>query len=164
MNTLYAYNISEIKKEKNFLEKTLNVSLSIKGKVITMDGSPLNEYEAEKVIEAINLGFSAKTAILATDENFAFEKLNIKDFTKRKNLEIIRGRLIGTKGKTKDTIEQITGCKIKIKDNSIGVIGPAESVQFTITAIGNIIKGTKHANAYKYLEKINSKKRMRGDN
>ncbi len=159
MENIYCMNIAEVKKEKNFLERTLKLKIKIEGRSIIIDGPPLNEYDAERVFDAINSGFSARTSALILDEEFAYEKINIRDFTRRKNLETIRARIIGTKGKAKSTIEQITGCKIKVKENSIAIIGYAESVQNVITALSSIIRGTKHANVYKYLERVNTEKR-----
>jgi len=105
------------------------------------------------------LGFPSKTAILLKEEDLIFEKINIKEFTRRKNLSIIRSRLIGTHGKTKKTLEGISGCKIIIKDNAVGIIGPAESMGYTITGITNLIRGTKQTNIYKYLERVNTKRK-----
>ena len=156
METIYFDRIVELKKEKNFLERELNVKIDIKGKYVRLDGEPLDEYEAYLVLDAINLSFPVKTAILLKDEEMIFKKINIKDFSRKKRLDIVKGRLIGTKGKTKRVLEEISGCKIKIKDNFVGIIGPAESVEYTLTGITNIIKGTKQTNVYKYLEKINT--------
>jgi ribosomal RNA assembly protein len=158
---IYCQRLTELKKEKKFLEKSLSIKITIKGKMITMEGDALNEYEALMVLDAINLGFSAQTASLLQNESYTFEKINIKDYTRRKDLDVIRGRLIGTHGKTKKTIEQISHCAIKIKDNLIGIIGPADEIQYALTAITNIIKGTKQTNAYRYLERINTEKKKR---
>ncbi len=160
METIYTNRIAEIRREKKFLERKLNVEIQITGKKVIVEGSPLDEYEAMTVLEAINEGFSARTAILITSEDFVFEKINIKDFTRRKDMEVVRGRLIGTRGRTKRTIEQISGCEIKINDNTVSVIGPAENIQYAITAITNVIKGAKQSNVYKYLERINTEKRQ----
>ena len=159
METIYSNRISEIKREKQFLENTLKCKIQIKGKRAIITGDSIGEYEAERVFDAINMGFSARTAALLIDENFAFEKIKIRDFTRRKNLELVKGRLIGTHGKTKNTLEQISDCEIKIKDNEIGIIGPAESISNALTGIKNIIKGTKQSNVYKYLERINTKRK-----
>ena len=161
METIYCEGINEIKKEKKFLEKALNIKIKINSKKITVEGEPTNEYAAEFVIDAINLGFSARIASLLADENYVFEKINIKDFTRRKNFELIRGRIIGTKGKTKKTIEELSGCKIKIKGNNVGIIGPAENITHIITGATSIIRGTKQKNVYKFLERINTKRKIK---
>ena len=163
LTKIYCKRITEIKREKRFLERKLKVKISVNGRVITIECEPIEEYEAGLVFEAINLGFSAQTASLLTEGDYLFEKINIKDYTRRKNLDVIRSRLIGTHGGTKKTIEQISGCGIVIKDNIVGIIGPAESVEYALTAVTNIIRGTKQTNTYKYLERINTGKKSRED-
>ncbi len=161
METLFLDRVGEIKKELNFLEKTLKVKLKINGKKIEIEGSPLEEYEAIIILKAISFGFSAKKSILLKDEQFSFQIIGIKDFTKRKNLAEVRARLIGKKGQTKKTIEEISGCHIVIRDNEVGIIGYAEDMQYATTAMQNLIKGAKQANVYKYLERINASNKQR---
>lgn len=163
MERIYCQRLTELKKEKKFLEKSLGVKITIRGKMVTFEGNALNEYVALKVLDAISSGFSAQTAALLQDESYAFEKINIKDHTRRKDLDVIRGRLIGTHGKTKKTIEQISHCTIKIKDNIVAIIGPADEIQYALTAITSVIKGSKQTNVYKYLQRINTDKRKRGE-
>jgi len=161
METLYCKNLTELKRERRFLENKLKVKIKIQGRKIIVEGDALNEFEMESIIDAINLGFSARTASLIKEEDVVFEKINIKDYTRRKNLEIVRGRLIGTHGKTKKTLEHISGCEIKIKDNIVGIIGEAEAVTDTLIAITNIVRGSKQTNVYKYLERINAGKKSK---
>ncbi|MEK6908946.1 MAG: KH domain-containing protein [Nanoarchaeota archaeon] len=149
----------EVLKNKDKLEKKLNCKIQIKDKTLSIDTDPFNEYEAQRVFDAINLGFSVEKALKVLDEETGFIKINVKDYANTKNLEVVRGRLIGTHGKTKKTIEEITKSNISIHDNNVGIIGPAEVTEMALTAVTNIIKGTKQANAYKYLEKINTQKK-----
>ena len=73
----------------------------------------------------------------------------------------VRGRIIGREGKTKRTIEEISGCDLYINEdiNQIGIIGNAESIEEATTALTNLIKGSKHANVYRFLEKINTERK-----
>ncbi|MBI5804321.1 hypothetical protein HY450_03690 [Candidatus Pacearchaeota archaeon] len=152
--------IREAKKRKDELEKKLNVKIKfIKGGV-EVEGSSLDEYVASIVFDAINFGFSVKKALILKDEEKMFRKVHIREHTKR-NLKDIRGRVIGTKGKTRRTISEIAGCEIIVGESEIGIIGDAESVLEAETAIINIIRGAKQANAYKYLQKINRNKKER---
>ncbi len=159
MEQFFLQKTTELKREKDFLERTLKVKIIIKKNMITVVGEAVDEYEALRVLEAMSFGFSARTAAMIVDEDTDFEIIHIKDHTRRKNLELVKGRLIGTHGKTKNTIEQIADCELRIKGSDVAVIAPAEEMQYVVTAITNIIKGTKQQNSYKYLERINTKRK-----
>ena len=152
-------NIKEVLKNKAELENKLGVKIKINGKVLSVESEPFNEFEAQRVFDAISLGFSVEKAIKILDEEINFIKVRIKDHANTKNYEVVRSRLIGTHGKTKKTIQEITKCDVVIHDNIVGIIGPAESTETALIAVVNIIKGTKQANAYRYLERMNAKKR-----
>jgi len=156
MVEIFCSRIAEVRREKRLLERMLKSKLIISGRKIEVVGDALVEYDAVRVFEAISMGFKARTAILLLDETVVFEVVYIKDLTRRKNLEVVRGRIIGAQGRTRRTLEQISGCVIKVKDNAVGIIGAAEDVEYAVTAVGSIARGAKQTNAYKYLERINT--------
>jgi ribosomal RNA assembly protein len=156
METIYCGRVGDIKKEKTFLEKKLGVKIEVKGKNVTVDGLSFDEYEATTVLNAISFGFPVKTAIMLKDENLVFRIIPIKNFTRRKDLRVVKGRLIGTEGKTKKTIENLADCKVIIRDKEVGVLCESEEVEYIITAITGIIRGSKQSNMYRFLEKINA--------
>jgi ribosomal RNA assembly protein len=160
MQTIHFKNTAEIRRALSILEKKLKIKISIKGKSVSFEGTALNEYEASLVLDAINLGFSSKKALQLTDEDYIFRRIFIKDFSNKKNLKEVKARIIGTKGRTKKTIENISNCDIVIHNNEIGIIGSAESIEDLITAITSLIRGTKQSNTYKYLEKINKNRKQ----
>ena len=161
METLILERTNEIRKNKRELEKKLNVIMTIEGKRIIIDGNPIAEFTAEQVLNAINFGFSLKKALFLLDTDMQFKILDIKSFTRRKNLKEIRARLIGTEGKTKKTIEEIVDCDLVIneKDNEVGIIGLADSIDEASTAIKNLIRGSKQANVYAFLERMNAERK-----
>jgi len=158
METLYLNKTKELKRAKEKLEKELNIKIKIIGKKAVIEGSALDEYEAEQIIEAINFGFSAEKAVLLKNPNNAFRKIHIKKHTKRP-LKTVKSRLIGKHGKTKSTLEQLSDTYIIITDTEVGIIGPAEAIETATIAIINIIKGSKQTNTYKYLERVNRAKK-----
>lgn len=153
MKKILSEKLPRILKNKKRLEKSLNVKITNRGKEVTIRGSSVDEYPAEKVIDAINFGFPISAALLIKDEDFIFEIINIKDHTKRKDLNRIRARIIGTKGKTLKTLHEITRCNFELKDNYIGIIGDPEDMENSEKAIISLIKGSKQSNVYNYLER-----------
>lgn len=153
MKKLICEKIGEIIRNKELLEKTLDIKITNRGKEVFIDGLPLEEYEAEKVIDAINFGFKTEVALLIKERELAFEILNIKKFTTRTNLATVRARIIGTKGKTLKTLMELTDSFIEVRNNEIGIIGSPESMKTTQNALTSLIKGSKQANVYSFLEK-----------
>jgi rRNA processing protein Krr1/Pno1 len=46
-----------------------------------------------------------------------------------------------------------------IKGNEVGLICPAEEIDYVITGMTNLIRGSKQANVYKFLERINTSRK-----
>lgn len=146
-----------IAKNKIKLEKKLDIKIKNKGKEIEIQGKPEDEYIAEKVIEALELGFPFSVALMIKEQDYKFEFLNIKDYTKRKDLKIIRARIIGKNGRTLKTLGTLTRCFFELKDNKVGIIGDPEQISNAREAIISLIRGSKQANVYSYLEKHQTK-------
>ncbi len=153
MKTIFSEDTTKVIKNQKKLEKILKIKITINGKEIIIDGNPEDEYIAEKVIDAINFGFPVPIALLIKKEDFLFEILNIKDYTRRKDFETIRARIIGKGGKTLKTLNQLTECNFELKDNEVGIVGAPEYIKNAQDAVISIIRGAKQANVYSYLEK-----------
>jgi len=148
METIYCEKLPRILKSKKILEKKLNIKITNRGKEISIEGKPEDEYIAEKVIDALNFGFPFSHAISIKENDFIFEIICIKDHTKRKDLERIRARIIGTKGKTLKTLSNLTQCYFELQDNNVGIIGPPENIKNAQEALTYLIKGSKQSNVY----------------
>ncbi len=153
MRKILSQKFIRIIKNKEKLEKILDINITNRGKEINIDGDPENEYIAEKVIDAINFGFKFAEAISIKEESFIFEIINIKDHTTKKDLNRIKSRIIGKAGKALNTLETLTNCYIEVIDNNVGVIGNPENIDIATQAIISIIKGAKHGNVYAFLER-----------
>ena len=157
MKTIYSEKLPRILKSKKRLEEKLNIKITNRGKEVSIQGEPEDEYIAEKVIDAINFGFPFSNALMIKTEDFMFEVINIKDHTKRKDLERIRARIIGKGGRTLKTLCNLTKCFFELKDNEVGIIGSPEYIENTQEAVISIIKGSKQSNVYSFLEKRQTK-------
>lgn len=150
---IYSENTRKIMQNRKKIETALNIKISRKQNIFFIEGKPENEHFALQVIEAINLGFSVDKTLLLKDEEFVFIRINIKDLTKRNDLDRVRGRVIGTHGRALDTLEALTDCYISLHDNTVGIIGKAIDIEKAKYALERIIQGSKHSNIYSHLEK-----------
>jgi KH domain-containing protein len=157
MKKIFSEKLPRILKNKKKLEKELNVKITNKGKDVFIESESEDEYSAEKVIDALNFGFPFEYALLIKKENFIFEILNIKDYTKRHDLETIRARIIGKGGRTLKTLQNLTKCYFELKDNHVGIIGNPEYIENAQEAIISVIRGAKQSNVYNSLEKNQTK-------
>ncbi|MEX0932760.1 MAG: KH domain-containing protein [Candidatus Pacearchaeota archaeon] len=153
MEKIYSEKIRKILNNKDRLEKELKVKITNRGRELFIDSSGEKEYFAGKVIEALNFGFRFEVAILLKNEDFDFEILNIKDYTRRKDLERIRARIIGRGGKTLKVLHDLTDCFFETDENKVGVIGYPENLKKAEEAIQAIVRGSKQSNVYSFLEK-----------
>ncbi len=153
MRKLLVEKIPRIIKAKKKLRKELGVKISNRGKEVYLEGSGEDEFFAEKVIEAIDFGFSISHALRIREEDLDFERLNIKDYTKSKNLERVRGRIIGKEGKALKVLSDLTDCFFEMKDNEVGIIGYPENIENAQKAIIQLAQGAKHGHVYAGLEK-----------
>ncbi len=142
-----------ITKNRKKLEEILEVKIENRGTEVYIEGDAENEYIAEKVVNALNFGFPFSVAIEIKTADLVFERINIKDYTKQKDLARVRGRIIGAQGKTIKTISELGNCYMELKDNYVGIIGEPEFIKNAQEAIISLAKGAKQANVYAYLEK-----------
>ncbi|MBD3247378.1 hypothetical protein GF378_02040 [Candidatus Pacearchaeota archaeon] len=153
MRKILVNKLPRIIKARKKLEKKLNVKINNKGREIILEGDAEDEYIAEKVIDALDFGFSMKNALLIKERDYMFEIINIKKHTRRKNLKAIKARIIGTKGGTLSTLKELTKCFFEIKDNKVGIIGDPLLIKNAQDAVIKLIQGSRQANVYSYLEK-----------
>ena len=157
MTLMIIERFKRILKNRKRLEKELNVKISVSKENISVEGSPENEYVAEKVLKALDFGFPLQVALMIKENDYIFEILNIKDYSRKKNLERVRARIIGKAGKSLSTLSTLTGCYFELKDNFLGIIGSPENIKTAQEGITSLIRGSKHGNVYSYLERHQSK-------
>ena len=161
MKDLYIRSVRKVIQYKHELEDKLNVKIVVKGTSVSISGKEVDEYFAERVLLALDYPFLVEDALLLKSEEFMFEVLKIKDFTKRKDMDTIKGRLIGTKGKTLNTLENLSDSYIAVKNNSVAIIAPVDTFDLARQGVISLIQGSKQGNVYSYLEKQGKERRQR---
>ena len=153
MKQIYIKSARKVLQNKKELEQKLNVKISVKGTTTIISGKSEDEYFAERVLLSMDFPFLFEDCLLLANENYMFEILNIKNYTKRHDFEVIKSRLIGTKGKTLKLLENLSDCEIAVKDNNVAILGPVESFEDAKQAIISLIQGSKQGHVYGNLER-----------
>lgn len=143
---------------KRKIENATQTELSIDSEegLITIEGedTPLL-LKATDIVTAINRGFSPKRAFCLLEEEDMM--LDIIDLTSAcrnpKQMERVRGRIIGKAGKAREQIEDMTGAEISVLGKTVAIIGGIEQVKTARHAIEMLIDGMPHDSVFSYLDK-----------
>ena len=100
------------------------------------------------------IGLKVRDMVKAFDDEVYFELMDIRDYVGKsaKRIRLIRGRLIGTDGKTRRIIEELTGTNVSIYGNTVGIIGKLMEVDISKRALEMVLRGSEHSAVYRFLE------------
>ena len=145
---------------KEEIEQKCNVIIEIdseNGNVLVSSGSsPITKTEAFKAIEiisAISKGFSPGRACRLLSEDL-LQLIDIRDYAGKStnSIQRIKGRIIGKAGKSRKTIEELTGAYISVYGHTVGLIGSFQELKMATEAITMISKGSSHKSVYNMLQ------------
>ena len=144
-----------VKKE---LEEATNTKLTIdskEGDVFVSGDDALGLYTAREIIKAIGRGFNPDIARLLLKPDYIFEVVDLREFVGKSKEAMLRlkGRVIGREGKSRRLIEELAECNISVFGKTISIIGLPESTVNARYAVEALLRGSTHANVYKWLEK-----------
>ncbi len=113
---------------------------------------------SREVVHAIARGFSPEKALkLFDNEYLMFEIIDISNIAREeKDLERIKGRIIGSDGKTRDFFENLTNTNISVYGKTVSLIGYPEQNAVARKGIDMLLEGASHGLVYKFLEKKRS--------
>ncbi|MBI2208883.1 RNA-processing protein [Candidatus Woesearchaeota archaeon] len=145
----------EVKKN---IEADTNTSIKVdsrEGDVFVYGKDALGLYTCREVIRSIGRGFNPEIAKLLLKQDYVFEVISLNDYTgKSKNTLLrLKGRVIGTEGKSRKLIEELSEAYVSVYGKTIAIIGLPESASMAKTAVESLLRGSTHANVYKWLEK-----------
>lgn len=146
----------KIKKAIPRIKDKIDIFMDLKRSSLTINGNEFEEFTVAKIVEAIDFGFEIDDALMLLKDDRALEYVNMKEHTHRKNLMEIRSRVIGTEGKAKQTIENLTDSVIVIHNNVVGIIADTAHMPYTIQGIISLVQGAKHGNVFSYIERQNA--------
>lgn len=153
---IFVEKVGKIIKNKRAIEKSMNVTLKFSDEGITITSKKDDAYDeflTKEMVSALEQGFTFESVAKLKNEEYMFQKINVKDLAKPSRVKTIMGRLIGEKGRTKEIISEMTGCDVAIHDFSVSIIGSTDDVEVAAQAIRSLIQGSPHASVYAYLER-----------
>ncbi|MEM0200855.1 MAG: hypothetical protein QXD23_00420 [Candidatus Micrarchaeaceae archaeon] len=153
--------ISGVYKVIDKLEKRLDCKIDILDESrIKIDGKPYDEYNLKNIIIAISMGFTLNHSYKLLNDEYFFKYIDLKDLIKKDSeLKRIKARLIGTEGKTKNYIEDVSGAVIALQENTLGIIGTTEQLNIATSALQILVEGGTHKKAYRIMESLRKKYR-----
>lgn len=147
-------------KWKKELKRFSDVKIELNGEIMIEGDNPIQVLRIKEIIKAFGRGFEFKNALNLIDEENFLETIDVREFTgkSKKRQVVLKGRVIGTKGKTKSMIEEYTNTKIAVYGKTISIIGKWNDVKLARNAIEMLLSGTAHNTVYRFLEthKVNS--------
>lgn len=142
---------------KQKIEQETKTKLKIdskEGEVEVSGEDAVGLYTSREIIQAIGRGFNPDFALLLLKQDYVFEQIDIGEYLKTRNsMQRLKGRVIGTEGKARKYIQEMTDTHISVYGKTIGIIGESEDASIARQAIESLLKGSQHSNVYHWLEK-----------
>jgi len=143
---------------KREIEEKTGVTLQIdseEGVVVVEGEDALRVLTTVEIVRAINRGFSPERAFrLLEDEDMMLDVIDLSDMADSpRQLERLRGRIIGKAGTSRGQIEDMTSTGVSVHGKTVAIIGLPEQIKTARSAIEMLIQGVPHENVYAFLDK-----------
>lgn len=136
-------------------ETKCHLDISKEGDVTITGEDGLMLFTTKEIVRAIARGFNPKLAMLLLKPDYMLEIIDMKDIAgkSKSTMERLKGRVIGTGGKSRAEIERLTDTHISIYGKTIGILGEMGSVSLARQAVAMLLQGSMHKTVYQFLEK-----------
>ena len=150
---------------KKLIENCLNVHVKVdsqSGNVsLTLDENAFDPsvlLTARDIITAIARGFSPERALKLREEDFILYVIDLRELVgrSRSNLNRVKGRVIGRRGKIRGVIEELTETDVSVYGHTISIIGGVSRVMAAREAIIMLVSGVEYKNVYQFLQRFRS--------
>jgi ribosomal RNA assembly protein len=153
---------------KKELETKTHTTITIDSKegLVKIEGEEENTISllrAVEIINAVNRGFSPERAFeMIEDEDLLLDVIDLGAMTDGpRQLDRLRGRIIGKDGRAREQIEDMTDVEISVFGKTVALIGYPEQLKTARAAIDMLIEGVPHENVFAFLDR--KKKESRQD-
>ena len=126
-------------------------------RVVGPDTDPMGVLKARDIVLAIGRGFSPERALRLLKENTFLGVLDIKLATGHREKEAmrrIRSRVIGTRGRARSRIEELSGCSMSVYGSTVALIGEEEQLERATRAVELLVRGSEHSTVFHLLARL----------
>lgn len=122
---------------------------------IEIEGEGGSEWIAEQVLRALALGFEPKHAFRLFGDDYFLEVLDLELLLSKseKRLTRMKARIIGSQGRVKKNIEELSGAHVAVSENRVALLGKYEDLKLAKAAINQLLEGKEISTVYAFLEK-----------
>ncbi len=121
------------------------------------DSDPGAAMKARDIVLAIGRGFSPPRAQRLLKDNTYLGILDIKLASgkhRKDSLRRIRARVIGTNGRARSRIEELSGCSVSVYGSTVALIGDEEQLERATRAVGLLLRGSEHSTVFHLLARM----------
>jgi ribosomal RNA assembly protein len=144
---------------KKQIDKICEVSLAIDGQsgdvgiISTNPNDPSGVLKAQNVVTAVGRGFSPDKAFLLFSDDQFLDIIDLREYLGKSTdaIKRIKGRLIGSKGKTWKLIEELSGVQLSVYGHTVAIIGYLGRIEIAKEAVRMLIQGSQHGTVYAFL-------------
>jgi len=150
---------------KKLIENCLNVHVNVDSQTgnvsLTLNENAFDPsvlLTARDIIIAIARGFSPERALRLREEDFILYVIDLRELVgrSRSNLNRVKGRVIGRRGKIRGVIEELTETDVSVYGHTISIIGGVSRVMAAREAIIMLVSGVEYKNVYQFLQRFRS--------
>lgn len=143
---------------KRQIEELTGTKLTVDSEegLVTIDGEDaVAVMRTVELVRAINRGFSPERAYtLLEDEDLLLDIIDLSGVCSTpKQMERLRGRIIGKNGRAREQIEDMTGALISVHGKTVAIIGMFDQVKIVSEAVEMLVEGLPHATVFSFLDR-----------
>ena len=132
------------------IKNKIGVTVSADANMVELDGEGIELQTATNIIKAVGRGFAPERAFRLFDDDQMLEMIDLGSFSEAR-AATIRSRVIGSKGRMRERIEEASGAAVSVYGKTIAIIGAWKQIQTAKTAIEMLVNGAMHSSVEKFL-------------
>jgi ribosomal RNA assembly protein len=121
------------------------------------DTDPMSVLKARDIVLAIGRGFSPARAMRLLKEDTFLGVVDIKLATGHREkaaLRRIRARVIGSAGRARERIEELSGCSMSVYGSTVALIGQEDQLERATRAVELLLRGSEHSTVFHLLARL----------